>query len=70
VYRYNLRKATESLRENWGEYMTEATFNWRLVKSIVTECHMYDEEKNYVPFDYQDEKPFFSLQRKYLPNSM
>ena len=50
--------------------MTEATFNWRLVKSIVTECHMYDEEKNYVPFDYNDEKPFYALQRKYLPNNM
>lgn len=29
---YNLRAATESLRQNWGEYMTEATFNWRMLK--------------------------------------
>ena len=25
---YNLRAATESLRANWGRYMTEATVNW------------------------------------------
>lgn len=29
---YNLRAATDSLRQNWGEYMTEATFNWRMLK--------------------------------------
>lgn len=67
---YNLRRATESLRENWGDHMTEATFNPRLVKTIVTECHLYDEEKNYVPFDYEEEKPFYALQRKFLPNNM
>lgn len=67
---YNLRKATESLRENWGEHMTEAKFNPRLVKTIVTQCHVFDEEKNYVPFDWEEEKPFFAVQRKYLPNNM
>ena len=29
---YNLRAATDSLRKNWGEYMTEASFNWRMIK--------------------------------------
>jgi omega-6 fatty acid desaturase (delta-12 desaturase) len=67
---YNLRKATESLRQNWGQYMTECTFNWRMVKGIVTECHLYDPETNYKPFDFKKEEPLFALQRKFLPNSM
>ncbi len=44
---YNLRKATASLRENWGEYMTECTFNWRVVKNVITHCHVYDKDVNY-----------------------
>jgi omega-6 fatty acid desaturase (delta-12 desaturase) len=48
---YNLRKANESLRENWGQYMTEATFNKKLVKTISAELHVFDKERNYVPFD-------------------
>ena len=67
---YNLRAATDSLRSNWGEYMTECTFNWRMMKAIITECHVYDEKENYVPFDFEKEEPLFSLQRKVLPNSM
>ena len=31
--------------------MTEATFNWRMMKTICTELHIYDEEANYKPFD-------------------
>lgn len=31
--------------------MNEATWNWRLMKTILTVCHIYDEEKNYVGFD-------------------
>jgi hypothetical protein len=31
--------------------MTEATFNWRMMKHICTELHIYDEEANYKPFD-------------------
>ena len=34
--RYNLRKANASLKENWGEYMTRCTFNWRMMKTIFT----------------------------------
>lgn len=67
---YNLRKATESLRENWGEYMTECTFNWRLIKNICTECHVYDKETNYKPFDWKKEELMFAIQRRILPNGM
>lgn len=28
------------------------------------------QEKNYVPFDFKKEEPFFAFQRKVLPNSM
>lgn len=66
---YNLRAATRSLRENWGEHMTECTFNWRIMKSIFTDLHVYDDEKNYVPLDYKKESPFLSIQRKVLPES-
>lgn len=65
-----LRKATESLRENWGEHMTECNFNWRIMKTIFTELHIYDEEKNYIPMDSKKPEKFFSVQRKYLPNGM
>jgi hypothetical protein len=29
------------------QYMTEADFNFRMMKSIFTECHLYDEKNNY-----------------------
>lgn len=64
-----LLQATDSLRENWGEYMTECTFNWRMLKTIFTELHVYDAEKNYKPFDWRKEEPMFALQRQVLPNS-
>lgn len=48
--------------------MTECKFNWRMMKTIFTELHVYDEEKKYVPFDFAKEEPFFQLQRKFLPN--
>lgn len=67
---YNLRKATNSLRQNWGEYMTECTWNWRMMKNIFTECHIYDKDANYKPFDFKKEEPFFQAQRKWLPNGM
>jgi acyl-lipid omega-6 desaturase (Delta-12 desaturase) len=64
---YNLRKATKSLRENWGQYMTEGSFNPRMVKSIVTQCHVFDEKSNYVPFDWKKEEKFFAVQRNAFP---
>ncbi|RXH74260.1 hypothetical protein DVH24_028981 [Malus domestica] len=48
---YNLRAAHKSLQQNWGKYMNEATWNWRLMKTILTVCHVYDKEENYVAFD-------------------
>lgn len=33
---YNLRAANESLKQNWGQYMTSCTFNWRMMKTIFT----------------------------------
>jgi acyl-lipid omega-6 desaturase (Delta-12 desaturase) len=41
-----------------------------VVKNICTECHVYDEQTNYKPFDYKKEEPFFALQRRWLPNGM
>jgi omega-6 fatty acid desaturase (delta-12 desaturase) len=69
---YNLRAAHDSLKANWGEYMTEASFNWRLLKTICAELHVYDEEKNYKPFDAVPghESPVFTWQRKLIPNTM
>jgi len=56
--------------QNWGEYMTECSFNWRMMKNIFTELHVYDKEKNYVPFDFAEEEAFFAAQRKVFPNTM
>jgi omega-6 fatty acid desaturase (delta-12 desaturase) len=67
---YNLRKANESLRQNWGQYMTECTFNWRMLKNIFTECHIYDEKVNYRPFDWKKEEPLLAFQRRAFPNGM
>jgi omega-6 fatty acid desaturase (delta-12 desaturase) len=47
---YNLWVATESMRKNWGKYLNEATWNWRLMKTTMTQCHILDDDK-YVPFD-------------------
>jgi hypothetical protein len=52
-----------------AQYMTECTFNWRVVKNICTECHVYDETVNYKPFDYKQEETLFAVQRRLLPDS-
>ena len=49
--------------------MTEARFNWRMMKTIFTELHVYDEDNVYVPFDFQKEEPFLQFQRKVIPNT-
>lgn len=48
--------------------MTECTFNWRVVKNICTECHVYDDKVNYKPFDFKKEEPLFEIQRKIIPD--
>lgn len=67
---YNLRAANESLRKNWGDYMCECDFNMRMLKNIFTECHVYDKETNYKPFDFKKEEPLFAVQRALIPNAM
>lgn len=49
--------------------MTEARWNWRMMKVIFTELHFYDTEKNYKAFDNLKEDKFLALQRKLLPNT-
>jgi hypothetical protein len=49
--------------------MTSCTFNWRMMKTIFTELHVYDKDKNYAPFDAQKPETFFEVQRKVIPNS-
>ncbi|KAL2481156.1 Omega-6 fatty acid desaturase [Abeliophyllum distichum] len=67
---YNLRAAHKSLQENWGKYMNEATWNWRLMKTILTICHVYDKEQNYIAFDElapRDSQPITFL-KKVMPD--
>ncbi len=47
---YNLRAVHANLKENWGEHIIERKFNWALMKSIATECHLYHPEKSYQSF--------------------
>ncbi|XP_057969788.1 omega-6 fatty acid desaturase, chloroplastic-like [Malania oleifera] len=67
---YNLRAAHESLRENWGKYISEANWNWRLMKMIMTECHVHNPEQNYVAFDElaPEEAGSVSFIRKMMPD--
>lgn len=53
-----------------AQYMTEAEWNPRMMKTIFTELHLYDEDKNYAPFDYKKEEPFWAFQRRVLPSTM
>ncbi len=47
---YNLRMAHNSLKQNWGAYLTESQFSWSLMQTIVTECHLYDKRGGYLSF--------------------
>ena len=47
---YNLRKAHQSLRENWGEYLYECKFSWELMEKVADRCHLHDTETNYLTF--------------------
>ena len=45
---YNLRKAHNSLVENWGDYLyPDCTFNWELIQKVTKVCHLYEEKENY-----------------------
>lgn len=47
---YNLRKAHESLKQNWSGYVVESKFIWDLMRIITDECHMYHPETFYQSF--------------------
>nr|CAB3481076.1 unnamed protein product [Digitaria exilis] len=67
---YNLRAAYDSIKQNWGKYVNEANWNWRLMKTILTRCHVYDKERYYVPFDElapEESQPIKFL-RKFMPD--
>lgn len=59
---YNLRAAHDSIMKNWGPYVNVCKINWRLVKLISTELHLYNRERNYVPFDAEQDKKNLWLQ--------
>ncbi|WVZ92741.1 hypothetical protein U9M48_038785 [Paspalum notatum var. saurae] len=67
---YNLRAAYDSIKQNWGKYVNEANWNWRLMKTILTRCHVYDKDRYYVPFDElapEESQPIKFL-RKFMPD--
>jgi len=48
---YNLRKAYQSIKDNWGEYLyPESNFSWALMTQIVDQCHLYDPDNAYLSF--------------------
>lgn len=54
---YNLRKAHQSLQENWGDYLYETEFTWSLMKLLGDRCHLYDARNNYQSFwEYRQKK--------------
>lgn len=67
---YNLQAAHQSLDENWGKYLNKAKWNWRLMKTIMTTCHVYDKDKNYVSFEEfsPEESQPISFLRKVMPD--
>jgi len=52
---YNLRAAHEALKKNWDKYMNETEFGLDLLKDITSNCHLYDKEECYTPFDRETE---------------
>eukprot|EP00252_Welwitschia_mirabilis_P017664 TRINITY_DN390_c0_g1_i1.p1 TRINITY_DN390_c0_g1~~TRINITY_DN390_c0_g1_i1.p1 ORF type:complete len:443 (-),score=57.76 TRINITY_DN390_c0_g1_i1:241-1569(-) len=69
---YNLRAAYKSLQQNWSKYLNEAKWSWRLMKTIMTKCHIYDEEENYLAFDevLPQESKIIGLLRRLMPNAV
>eukprot|EP00249_Psilotum_nudum_P026976 c34152_g1_i1 orf=245-1597(+) len=68
---YNLRLAYDSLRKNWGKYLNETKWSWRLMKTIMTKCHIYDEEENYIAFDTNcaEECKIIGTLRRVMPDT-
>jgi hypothetical protein len=42
------------------------------MKATCTQCHVYDPETNYLPFDFDQPQPsaLLAAQRKWLPDTM
>ena len=40
-----------------------------MMKTIFTELHLYDEDANYIAFDWEKEDKLLAFQRKFLPSS-
>jgi omega-6 fatty acid desaturase (delta-12 desaturase) len=52
------------------QYMNDADWNWRLMKTILTACHVYDKERYYVSFDEvvpEESQPIRFL-KKFMPD--
>jgi omega-6 fatty acid desaturase (delta-12 desaturase) len=50
---YNLRLAHRTLKEKWGDELSERRFSWSLMKEITDKCHLYNSEECYQSFrDY------------------
>ena len=47
--------------------MNEATWNWRLMKTIFTDCHIYDPEMNYGSYESAEKSAIISVLRKVMP---
>lgn len=47
--------------------MTECHWNWRMMRTLFTDIHWY-EDGIYQRFDSTEDHPFFALQRRLLPN--
>lgn len=48
------------------QYLNKAIWNWRLMRTIMTTCHVYDKEENYVSFENfvpEESQPISFLKR-------
>jgi len=52
------------------QYLNKAKWNWRLMRTIMTTCHIYDEDENYVSFEKvsPEESQPISFLRKVMPD--
>ncbi|EGG19470.1 delta 9 fatty acid desaturase [Cavenderia fasciculata] len=61
---YNLRKAYDAFKKNWGEYIFEMPFEHEMLKELITRSQSFSEEI-FSPFDNQPiAKP---TNRRYVP---
>ncbi|KAL2929953.1 Omega-6 fatty acid desaturase chloroplastic [Bienertia sinuspersici] len=60
---------TEKMKGKYG-YLNKAIWNWRLMRTIMTTCHIYDKDENYVSFEkvVPEESQPISFLRKLMPD--